>query len=117
MRPRLRGRIGTYSQFWPAYLYSHRNRYNRILHHCAGLFAVTVCAAAVHVADVRVLVAVPLAWVIAWIGHVVFEKNIPPTLRGYPLWSLYSDFKMTFFWLFGRLKKEYDKFDIIPYPP
>ena len=39
----------------------------------------------------------------AWIGHFFFEKNKPATFQ-YPIWSLFSDFKLFFELVIGKQK-------------
>lgn len=41
----------------------------------------------------------------AWVGHFFYEKNKPATFK-YPLWSLFSDFKMFFGILKGGINFE-----------
>jgi hypothetical protein len=54
------------------------------------------------------LLIVPLAgYGLAWVGHYVVERNRPATVV-HPLWSLMSDHRMFFLWMFGRLGRELD---------
>lgn len=40
---------------------------------------------------------------LAWIGHLIFERNRPATMK-YPFWSLLADFRLFWDILVGRVK-------------
>jgi hypothetical protein len=102
-------RIKTYNEFYQYYLTEHKNKTCRVLHF-TGTFLVFILAfLAVYLGNTFLWVYVPiLGYGFAWIGHFFFEKNKPATFS-YPLWSLFSDFKMFFDILFGKISFDGNK--------
>jgi hypothetical protein len=103
------GSIDTYQQFWLFYLREHHKLWTRRWHIAGTLFATTCIVAAIVLANPWLLLAAAIAgYGPAWIAHFVIQRNQPATWR-YPLWSLASDFRMTFAWLSGNLTRELRK--------
>ncbi|MDE0702222.1 MAG: DUF962 domain-containing protein [Rhodospirillaceae bacterium] len=105
-------KIATYREFWPFYLGEHRKPLTRRLHY----FGTSLGIAAVIVALVTqtwwlLAAAVFCGYFFAWIGHFFVEKNRPATFT-YPVWSLFSDFRMLWRWATGRLAGDYERFGI-----
>ena len=95
--------IETYAAFWPYYLQEHSKPQTRAIHY-VGTALSTACIIAAFVTGswwfaVGALVG---GYGPAWIGHFFIEHNRPATFT-YPLWSLFSDYRMTFRWLTGQL--------------
>ena len=99
----MENRIKTYPEFYRFYLSEHKNRTCRLLHFIgtALVFVILFIAIYTRVALYWFLVPV-VGYGFAWFGHFFFEKNKPATFK-YPLWSLYSDFKMFFQILSGSI--------------
>ena len=100
--------ITTYREFWPYYLQEHARAGTRRLHYIGT--ALTFAALAAGIAfDGWWLLAIPLAgYGFAWSAHFGVEKNRPATFT-YPLWSLFSDYRMFFLWLAGRLRPHLER--------
>ena len=102
--------IQSFEQFWPFYLSQHQNRTCRILHYLGTSLGVmsAVYIFAAHQPWPLVFICFIPAYAFAWIGHFVFEKNVPATFT-YPMWSFKADFKMLYCFLTGNISKEMQK--------
>jgi hypothetical protein len=99
-------KITNYGEFWPYYLREHSKINCRILHYIGTTLALLCLAAFIISGDWRLfIVALFCGYGFAWAGHFGIEKNRPATFK-YPFWSLFSDFRMYFLALSGRLKPE-----------
>lgn len=97
-------RIERFEDFWPFYLYEHRNPLNRKLHFVGTLLALINLGAFLGTRKKRFLLAAPVSgYLFAWIGHFIVEKNRPATFK-YPGKSLRGDFKMFGLMLQGKME-------------
>jgi hypothetical protein len=95
-----------YAEFWRRYLLAHADPRTRLLHYLGTALAAAALVVALVARDWRWLVAAPiLGYALAWLGHLVFERNRPETF-GHPAWSLISDIRMLALFASGRLGPE-----------
>lgn len=107
-------RIATYPQFWQFYLREHAQPATRAWHYLGTSLTIICLLAALGWSQPWLLLAaVVVGYAPAWIGHFTVEKNKPATFR-YPLWSLYSDFRMFAAWLSGRLPRDLEAAGVAP---
>jgi hypothetical protein len=99
-------RIATYPQFWHYYLREHARAATRAWHYLGTSLTILCLIGAIAFRQPWLAAAaVIVGYGPAWLGHFTCERNKPATFR-YPLWSLYSDFRMFAAWLLGRLPRE-----------
>lgn len=102
-------KITVYSKFWPYYLREHSNANCRQLHYVGTTLALlSLIAAFVFMMPWLIILALVAGYGPAWIAHFFIQKNRPATFT-YPFWSLYSDFRMYYYWLNGKLPEELKK--------
>ena len=107
-------RIRTYHDFWPYYLQEHAKPQTRAVHYIGTALATASLLAFVVTGNLWFVPGALVAgYAFAWIGHFFIEKNRPATFT-YPLWSLFSDFRMAWSWLTDQLGRELRQADVGP---
>lgn len=88
-------RYRTFAAFYPFYLTEHLNPVSRRLHVIGTSLVITALICGVLINRWFFLAAPLVGYGFAWVGHFVFEKNLPATFK-YPLYSLAGDFRLWF---------------------
>jgi len=93
-----------FAEFYEFYLIEHQKMWIRIFHAVATTVIIFVIGYVVYSGKERFLWYIPIVgFGLAWFSHAVFGKKVPQTYK-YPLWTIFSDFKMFFELLTGKLK-------------
>jgi hypothetical protein len=101
----------TFPQFWCHYLKSHSQAGTRGLHYAGtGIGFVGIIVALFKENFWIALLGMVTAFVFAWTGHFLFEKNRPCVIQ-HPVWSFFSDVRMVRAWLTRRLDSEFRNCD------
>ena len=96
-------RYTRYSDYFLFYLREHGQPATRAFHYVAAFASLSVLAWGLIAGPWWIALLAPVAgYGPAWISHAFIERNKPATFS-YPLWSLISDYYMTWLWLTGRL--------------
>ena len=102
----------SYEKFWPYYLKEHSKPLTRTFHYVGSVLALALLFwVALFNQWGLILVALVCGYGPAWFSHYFIENNRPATFKA-PLWSLFSDFRMLFYFLTNRLKGELIKYKI-----
>ena len=100
----------SFAEFWPDYVRAHTNRTSRQLHFVGLTLAATCLGAGLVFRKRSLLFAAPVfGYGLAWIGHFVFEKNIPATFT-HPIYSLRADWVMWAKIANGTMDAEVERF-------
>ena len=94
----------TFASFYPYYLSEHRNPMCRRLHFIGSVLIAMTMGYVVATRSWFGLLALPvLGYGLGWIGHAIFEKNVPTTST-YPFYSFCAYWVMVKDIAVGRLK-------------
>ncbi len=96
--------FNSYAEFYTFYLEEHSDPVCRALHYIGSTIAILLMAYAIYSAEyVWIAVAFVQGYAWAWVGHFVFEKNVPATFD-YPFYSFISDWVMLKDFLMGKFR-------------
>jgi hypothetical protein len=100
----------TFEEFWPYYVSQHRNPTSRRLHFAGTTIAIGLVAAS-PVFPPALLAAPVAGYGLAWIGHLVFEKNKPASWHSakHLAWSLRGDLRMWRMMIAGDMDAEVER--------
>ncbi len=91
--------FANFAEFYDFYLQQHNHPVCRLLHVIGIITSISLTLALIAMGQWAWLWLVPVVgYSFSWTGHFVFEKNKPATF-GYPLYSFWGDFRMTFDYL------------------
>jgi len=87
-------KYNNFKEFYPFYLSQHRDKTCRRLHVVGSTIIIALIVYVLISQQYLLLLLIPLiGYGFAWVGHFVFEKNVPATFT-YPVYSLMGDWVM-----------------------
>lgn len=93
----------TFKEFYQTYLLDHADPSCRKVHFVAFLFYVICVGIGIYQKNWwLVLVGLVVGYGLAWVSHLIFEKNRPTTF-GKPYWSMRAGRRMFLELLIGRI--------------
>jgi len=102
-------RIDNYPEFWDFYVLEHSKPLTRYLHFIGTALALVLLVWFLRSGS---YILIPLCFAVgygfAWTSHFFIEKNKPASFK-YPLWSFFSDYRMMFFMLIGKMNSEVER--------
>jgi hypothetical protein len=100
------GSEAKFSRFWCHYLQAHAHAGTRALHYIGTLVGLLSIIVAVFQTNPWIALAgVVAAYLLAWTGHFLIERN-RPCVYAHPAWSFKGNLRMFGLWLKGRLDRE-----------
>lgn len=92
-----------FSEFYAAYLAEHAHRKSRQLHFAGSTIALLCLAALLVTGEAVWLVAAVIAgYGFAWLGHYLYERNQPASLR-HPIYAFIANWLMYWEMLTGQV--------------
>lgn len=101
-----------YEEFWDFYVAEHSQPLTRLLHFIGTSLSLVLLVWIIRSGDwIYFPLCLLVGYGFAWASHFFVEKNKPATFK-YPLWSLISDYKMSFYMLTGKMNAEVERVKI-----
>lgn len=112
MSERLRRNL---NEFWPIFIAAHLDRRNQYLHVAGTIFMFSNLALLALTGKLLYLGLAFCGYLPSWIGHLVIEKNAPPTMRN-PIVAGLCELKMVALMAAGELDYEVERLFGSPRP-
>jgi hypothetical protein len=99
----------SFAEFWDFYIKEHSKPATRVLHFIGTSLGLLLLVWFIVNGRWYYFPLFPVVgYAFAWFAHFVIEKNRPATFK-HPLWSFISDFKMMWYMLTGRMRREVER--------
>ncbi len=92
--------------FWPIFIAAHLDKRTQKMHVFGTFFMFCNLTLFGLTARPLFLVLAPMGYIPSWLGHLLFEKNIPPTFKANPIVPGLCELKMVGLIMAGELRAE-----------